>query len=523
MTWSPNIFSTFSKQQMGDQLLRSPTWAEEVANRLYWALILSTDQRMYQSLVADLDLLVNHLSKAGDNQIQPAYAACQASVQFISDVKPVRRKLKKSEKFDLASIVERIITDNFLSGHHRVDATGALEFVSTCGLDSGIVEIVQQELACQMASGNAVPKGSLLDFTHLYTVRLSTVRRRLIWKRFLGQPCTYQGFNELRRFVAAVMNIPMPVPGINTTFDMYTVCFQHWFWNLKRKVLGQPFDDPMMIVLSGPQGKGKTKALEQLLSPIEELVLCPMQLSHLIDERASNILRDYPVGVIEELAGAGKAENEAVKARLTAKKVFNRVLTTHLIDRKPNRMCFLGTSNASVVSMLRDESGHRRFLDIPVDDRADWAVINSINYDLILANCVDERLDTPLCGPIKETLRDYQASLEEPDSFEVFLRELYWPDIHLLSQGIPSDQLYHQFISHLADHKESTYYVTLSFIGKRLRQLGWKVVRPAAAAGQQRARLYVPPAEYLEYHYSLQQERVRAMQNSIPQQMYRPV
>ena len=77
-------------------------------------------------------------------------------------------------------------------------------------------------------------------------------------------------------------------------------------WQVQRKLNGLPVSRHVMVVLTGPQGGGKSELLRALVQPLEELS-ASLDLRTLTDERTAAVFEDCFIGVVDELDKAERA------------------------------------------------------------------------------------------------------------------------------------------------------------------------------------------------------------------------
>lgn len=148
----------------------------------------------------------------------------------------------------------------------------------------------------------------------------------------------------------------------------------------------------LMPILFGPQGNGKSTAVEHLMSPIEQF--CTVAGFDILEDNSRMYdLSVLPVMFFEELAGIGKADVEKIKGLMTAKcrqlrQAYEKATTATLVST------FIGCTNHDVSTLIRDTSGNRRFLQIetPKMDRAEIGKFNA----LAIWRSVDEDAEAPL-------------------------------------------------------------------------------------------------------------------------------
>lgn len=112
-----------------------------------------------------------------------------------------------------------------------------------------------------------------------------------------------------------------------------------------------------MLVLCGPQGKGKSTLISKLSM---EWFSDSMQLSETKDKTAAEKLQGYWVLEIGELAGLRKAEVETLRGFLSRQNDIYRASFGRRAVPHPRQCIFIGTTNAEN-GYLRDTTGNRRF------------------------------------------------------------------------------------------------------------------------------------------------------------------
>lgn len=118
---------------------------------------------------------------------------------------------------------------------------------------------------------------------------------------------------------------------------------------------GKKFDN--ILVLSGPQGIGKSTLISRLGGPWYSDSL---SLSDMNDKTAAEKLTGVWLMEIGEMAGMKKAEIEKVKAFLSRQEDRYRPAYARNVVNTPRRCVFFGTTN-SAEGYLRDVTGNRRF------------------------------------------------------------------------------------------------------------------------------------------------------------------
>jgi predicted P-loop ATPase len=130
-----------------------------------------------------------------------------------------------------------------------------------------------------------------------------------------------------------------------------------------------------MLVLEGPQGLGKSRALRELAGPYF--------LDHLPDLRskdARGALRGNWIIEVAELDGFTRAEVSTIKAFLSTQEDKFRPSYGRLERIYPRRCVFAGTTNGQ--TWLRDTTGNRRFWPVHVSHRIDLDQLQAVRGQL---------------------------------------------------------------------------------------------------------------------------------------------
>lgn len=149
----------------------------------------------------------------------------------------------------------------------------------------------------------------------------------------------------------------------------------------------------MMPVLYGPQGSGKTTAVRHLLTPLEE-VTSAVGFDVFDHDAKMFTLSTIPVMFFDELAGISKAENERLKDIMHSKQrelrqPYGRPVNRTLVAS------FIGCSNKEIATLIKDETGNRRYYQIDTKPKLSRDVI--LQFDaLAIWRAVDEDGEPPL-------------------------------------------------------------------------------------------------------------------------------
>ena len=117
-----------------------------------------------------------------------------------------------------------------------------------------------------------------------------------------------------------------------------------------------------MLVLSGPQGAGKSTLIAKLAG---EWFSDSLSLSDTHDKTAAEKLQGYWILEVGELAGLRRTEVETLRSFITRQDDIYRAAFGRQVVPHPRQCVFFATTNAED-GYLRDETGNRRFWPVPV-------------------------------------------------------------------------------------------------------------------------------------------------------------
>lgn len=136
---------------------------------------------------------------------------------------------------------------------------------------------------------------------------------------------------------------------------------------------GTKFD--IMPVLIGRQGCGKDTFIRKL-SPDASYVLEDFRFNNESRKMTESIL-SYKIIVASELAGAKRTEMEGIKSFLTKTCLDDVLKYDKYPDHRPAKHVFIGTTNEK--HFIKDSSGARRFLPIPLDCKNAYTMAERVN------------------------------------------------------------------------------------------------------------------------------------------------
>lgn len=158
---------------------------------------------------------------------------------------------------------------------------------------------------------------------------------------------------------------------VKTDHDLSKAMIKQWMWQVKRYVFNLRVTDPYFVNVFGVnQGTGKTEFIKTLTECIQPYRI-EAAVDDALDGRNSKMWSQFYVVIMDELkvnsdSDAGKMAS-VLKNLLTSDELNFRELGTHTINKDRRVFSAFGTSNMSVVDVIKDESGMRRFFEIDID------------------------------------------------------------------------------------------------------------------------------------------------------------
>jgi len=212
-------------------------------------------------------------------------------------------------------------------------------------------------------------------------------------------------------------------------FELVLQVIRFDIWQTKRKMLGLTVDYPLMPIIFGKdEGTGKSRLIQTMYEPIREAMVCSLDYEVLSDKSNMTIWGAYK-GVVEELAGFGKAEQQKLNDIITRTAHPVRILYRNQSVMVKNCLSLWGTTNEAVNDIIRSSGFMRRFFQLywklefgtgSVEEvaklNAAFELINGTDWMAILQS-VDEYGESPL-KDYKEELRKAQLLLRNKTCIE---------------------------------------------------------------------------------------------------------
>lgn len=245
----------------------------------------------------------------------------------------------------------------------------------------------------------------------------------------------------LIELVKAITGRDVGAPRFDLEVLLDALVLETFMWSVKRKLYGLPVVEHIMPVIAGPlQGSGKSYLVERLfLAPLEKFVQV-RSVDFITDERNAKSLSNSLVVFFDEMARIAKADEESLKRVISADVLNYRPMHTNLTAQAIQRNTFIGTSNKSMIDLVKDTTGNRRFYEIPAGN-INREVVNRIDYQMLWRQ-VDEQAECPLYRMIwdgeKEVkalnlVRGLQSEYQHRDTVSLFLEEEFFNSEILLT------------------------------------------------------------------------------------------
>lgn len=178
---------------------------------------------------------------------------------------------------------------------------------------------------------------------------------------------------------------------------------KQFIWLVKRHLADLPAYHHIMPVVVGSQGSGKTETIKRLIkgSGISPDLCLSTTFSYLEDERNTPALSKHYIVFLDEMAKASRSDVNNLKRIITESTLTYRPMRTNEERKLKNNVTLIGASNQSIVELIKDYTGMRRYYELIVadvsklnlaDKNRHWRGLNEVDFELIWKG-VDERAD----------------------------------------------------------------------------------------------------------------------------------
>jgi hypothetical protein len=214
----------------------------------------------------------------------------------------------------------------------------------------------------------------------------------------------------------------------------YSICLSQLIWQVKRRLRGLPTYWELMPILVGPQGTGKSSAVDKFAKPLDFAYLRNGTLDLFADKFGQEVFGRRYLIRLDEVDAADTKMLDTIKRTITAIEVGARKIYTSdelVVTRNAN---FIGTSNVSIQDKFKDPTGMRRFAEFACRKESYTAEygrqVAALNYDLIWACETGDEDDCPSQSK-RELVGKFQARTVTKTWFDE------WCEYHL--QACTSD------------------------------------------------------------------------------------
>lgn len=203
---------------------------------------------------------------------------------------------------------------------------------------------------------------------------------------------------------------------------VHRAVLQHFMWQVKRKLAGLPVTYHMMPIVWGKQKSGKSETVKKLLAPISGYVYNGLAFNQIGDDRYYKSFHLNLVIFFDEMRKVDKVDIEALKQIITAPLLTYRILGKNSYATVPQRSTMIGVSNLNPSSLIKDDTGMRRFFYIETLDKMNFEMLATVDFAGIW-RAVDERRDNPYILDYFNEIDQLQDSWRQRSNIEMFIEE----------------------------------------------------------------------------------------------------
>lgn len=204
-----------------------------------------------------------------------------------------------------------------------------------------------------------------------------------------------KGLQELARFTQVLLYRPPA--------EVEIAVLQQFMWLVKRHLIGKPATHHIMPVVVGAQGSGKTETIKRLIygSGLPDDLVLATTFAYLEDERNTPALSKHFIVFLDEMAKASRSDVNNLKRIITEATLTYRPMRTNEERKLKNNVTLIGASNQSIIELIKDSTGMRRYYELVVADTsaytlADknkrWKELNTIDFKSIWRS-INEQAD----------------------------------------------------------------------------------------------------------------------------------
>lgn len=226
----------------------------------------------------------------------------------------------------------------------------------------------------------------------------------------------------------------LDLPTLNQEFDAICTGYfldpeiakaavRKFIWQVKRKAVGLKIGDPIMAVIRGQSGAGKSTFWETVIGPMEEFCH-ESSLAEITDTRNIELFR-YPIQNVDELTYSQRADVPTLKTIISQSLVSRRIFNTQRVVKVPVKCVFVGTCDQPLASLIRDTAGMRRFIEVETRRKDQtqpfWERLRNFDWTGLWQSIDAEGPDP--AAHVAERVRDMQEGLRTKTHLECWLEQ----------------------------------------------------------------------------------------------------
>jgi hypothetical protein len=388
-----------------------------------------------------------------------------------------KESLKTDVEFDAYVSTQEFVEKNLESAGIKVDVLGRVDLQNSENSLDYLHLLAEQYNRVAKANGWAPVNTGVIDKA-MGNIRFNTPRKAIkdiVEKVKYDPKASDQGYYDV---------IKLMRPGVsNKDLDIHVSALKHYLWQIKRKLTGQKIYDPLMIYVHGNQGVGKSSLIRYLNQSILGAFYSEQDVADAVDARSTESKQNFYSILADEISYCDDATVAKVKKLLTAESEDSRVLGTNMVMKVVNNTTWAATSNHSLMSTIYDETGLRRFWEIPCTiphgEVLQFANLEKVDV-LTMWKAVDEDLNTGYYNrslPLWKKMQEHQSKSVAKSNAHAFLymEGFLQPDSseYCWCKGKDLFRLYNEWA--VENHVRSKGNSRIWF-DRKLKQLGIQVV-----------------------------------------------
>jgi hypothetical protein len=240
----------------------------------------------------------------------------------------------------------------------------------------------------------------------------------------------------------------------------------HWIWQIKRKVYGLSVQAHLMPVFCGLTNTGKSVAVRRLISPLAA-ISSESDLKRIGDSREDFILIRSFIMFLDEMAKASSADFEILKYKITANTIEYRKLGSNATVKGSQNATFIGTSNYSVIDIIKDPTSARRYYELWVKGKCDWKTINEIDYLQIWRSVNEQDDEASHLKGHEDEIKKRQDIIRDRDSVEEWLEyDNLKPVDGVEKKEVKARELYDVYMRFMEFQERKRFAVSINKFGR---------------------------------------------------------